>query len=254
MQEITNEKYILQSVANSLDVLDILSKEDALTVPEIASRTGLSKSSVFRILATLESRRFVHKSADARYSLDIKLVVLGNSVASRLDVLRFGHPMLMELTKQTGETSHLGVLDNDTYVRVVDKVLSPSTIRTDSYIGFGRCAHLMACGKVILAFMPQSFLDAYVKVADLRPLTNYSITSAEQLCHELQLVRQNGYSVDREESEYGLFCIGAPVFDSNHNVIAGISISGPAERMKSNFNANLPLVLEAARQISASIE
>lgn len=254
MQESTNDKYILQSVANTLDVLDILSKEDALTVPEIASRMGLSKSSVFRILATLESRRFVHKSADARYSLDIKLVVLGSSVVNRLDILRFGHPMLMELTSHTGETSHLGMLDNDIYVRVVDKVLSPSTIRTDSYIGFGRSAHLMACGKVILAFKPQSFLDAYAKVADMRPLTTYSITSAEQLRRELQQIRQNGYAIDREESEYGLFCIAAPVFDANHNVIAGISISGPAERMKSNFNANLPLVLETAKQISASIE
>ncbi len=250
MQESLNEKYILQSVANTLDILDLLSKQGELTVPEISAQTGFSKSSVFRMLATLENRKFIKKSADAKYSLDVKLIVLGNSVIDRLDVIRFGHPMLMELTNRTGETSHMGILDGDIFVRVVDKVLSPSTIRTDSYVGFGRRAHLMACGKAILSFKPQTFIDAYIRVNDFSPLTDYSITGADQLLRELELTRQRGYALDREESEYGLFCIGAPIFDINHNVIAAVSISGPADRMKKNLDANLPLVLETARKIS----
>lgn len=254
MQETLNEKYILHSAANTLDILDLLAQKGELTVPEISQLTGFTKSSVFRMLATLENRKYVKKSADAKYSLDVKLMILGNSVIERLDVIRFGHPMLMELTSRTGETSHLGVLDGDIYVRVVDKVLSSSTIRTDSYVGFGRRAHLMACGKAILAFKSREFIDAYIRVNDFAPLTDYSITSAGQLMLELEVTRQRGYAVDREESEYGLFCIGAPVFDVNNNVIAAVSVSGPAERMKKNFDANLPLVLETAKRISEFIK
>ncbi len=231
MQEISNEKYILHSAANTLDILDLLAQKGELTVPEISRLTGFTKSSVFRMLATLESRKYVKKSADAKYSLDVKLMILGNSVIERLDVIRFGHPMLMELTNRTGETSHLGILDGDIYVRVVDKVLSPSTIRTDSYVGFGRQAHLMACGKAILAFKPKEFIDAYIRVNKFTPLTDYSITSAGQLLLELEVTRQRGYAIDREESEYGLFCIGAPIFDVNKNVIAAVSISGPADKL-----------------------
>ena len=250
MHETFNEKYILHSAANTLDILDLLSKNGELTVPEISQLTGFTKSSVFRMLATLESRKYVKKSADAKYSLDVKLMILGNSVIERLDIIRFGHPMLMELTNRSGETSHMAILDGDVYVRIVDKVLSTSSIRTDSYIGFGRKAHLMACGKAILAFKSKEFIDAYIRVNDFSPLTDYSITSAGQLLLELKVTRQRGYSVDREESEYGLFCIGAPVFDVNGNVIAAISISGPADRMKKNFDSNLPLVRETATRIS----
>ena len=179
MQENPNSKYVLHSVANTLDIIDLLAKHEELTVPEIASLTGFNKSSVFRMLATLEEKNFVHKSADAKYSLDVKLIFLGNTVSRRLDVIKFGHPMLMELTKRSGETSHIHMLDRDVYVRVIDKVLSPSTIRTDSFIGFCRRAHLMAGGKAILAFQTPSFLESYSRVSSFEPLTDYSITSPE---------------------------------------------------------------------------
>ena len=253
MQENPNSKYVLHSVANTLDIIDLLAKHEELTVPEIASLTGFNKSSVFRMLATLEEKNFVHKSADAKYSLDVKLIFLGNTVSRRLDVIKFGHPMLMELTKRSGETSHIHMLDRDVYVRVIDKVLSPSTIRTDSFIGFCRRAHLMAGGKAILAFQTPSFLESYSRVSSFEPLTDYSITSPEQLMRELKEVRRLGYALDREESEYGLFCIGAPIFNASRNVIAAVSISGPVDRMKKNFDANLPLVLKTAEDISEFI-
>ena len=70
---------------------------------------------------------------------------------------------------------------------------------------------------------------------------------------ELSLIREQGYGFDREESEYGLFCIAAPIRDANDNVIAAISISGPAERMKRNLEANLAQVRRTAEKISAEI-
>ena len=128
MMENANEKYILQSVANTLDILDLLGKHGELTVPELSTLTGWSRSSIFRMLATLEAKKYVRKTADAKYSLDVKLISLGNAVTGRLEVIQFGHPFLTELTANTGETSHMGVLDREIYIRFVDKVVSTSSI------------------------------------------------------------------------------------------------------------------------------
>ncbi len=247
------DKYILQSVANTLDLLDLLGQHSELTVPELSSMTGWSRSSVFRMLATLEAKQFVKKTADAKYSLDVKLISLGNAVTGRLEVIQFGHPFLMELTAQSGETSHMGVLDREIYIRFVDKVLSTSTIRMDSLVGFRRKAHLVSCGKVLLAHQSQQYIEAYINTVNFEPMTRYSITSGDQLRRELVFIREQGYACDNEESEYGLFCIAAPVYDNNDTAIAAISISGPADRMKQNFATNHALVLETANKISMSM-
>lgn len=244
-----NDKYLLQSVANSLDLLDLLEKHKELTVPEISAITGQSRSSVFRMLATLEDRNYVKKTEDAHYSLDVKLIALGNAVTGRLEVVQFGHPFLLQLTEETGETSHLGVFDRDVYIRFVDKVLSLSTMHMDSLVGFRRKAHLVACGKVLLAYQPQAVVDSYIQTVNFEPVTETSITSGEQLRRELADIRTQGFAFDREEGEPGLFCIAAPIFDRSNQVVAAVSISGPAERMRKNLQRNLPYVLEAADRI-----
>ena len=248
-----NDKYILQSVANTLDVLDLLGKHGELTVPELSSMTGWSRSSLFRMLATLEAKEYVRKTADAKYSLDVKLISLGNAVTGRLEVIQFGHPFLAELTAVTGETSHMAVLDREIYVRLVDKVISSSSVYMDSIIGLRRKAHLVGCGKVLLAYQSPAEIEAYIHSVNFEPMTDYSITSGNELRRELAMIREQGYGFDREESEYGLFCIAAPIRDANDLVVAAISISGPAERMKRNLDRNLAELRRAAEKISASM-
>ena len=248
-----NEKYILQSVANTLDILDLLGKHGEMTVPELSAITGWSRSSVFRMLATLEAKKYVRKTANAKYSLDVKLISLGNAVTGRLEVIQFGHPFLVELTHDTGETSHMGVLDRDIYIRFVDKVPGTASIHMDSIIGLRRRAHLVGCGKVLLAFQPSSVVESYIHTVNFEPRTDYSITSGNELRRELAIIREQGYAFDREESEYGLFCIAAPVRDVNDAVIAAISISGPAERMKRNLESNLAQVRQTAERITTSL-
>ena len=151
--------------SNTLDVLDLFGKHGELTVPELSALTGWSRSSIFRMLATLEAKKYVRKTADAKYSLDVKLISLGNAVTGRLEVIQFGHPFLVELTAATGETSHMGVLDRDVYIRFVDKVLGTSSIRMDSIVGLRRKAHLVGCGKVLLAYRPPAEVEASASMA-----------------------------------------------------------------------------------------
>ena len=248
------EKYILQSVANTLDILDLLGQYEELSVPEISSITGMSKSSVFRMLATLENRNFIKKSEDAKYRLGLKLNTLGRFAMDHMDIIRYGHPYLVELTSQTGETSHMAVLDQDIFVRFVDKVLSLTTIRTDSTIGFRRRAHLVACGKVLLAYQSPKEIETYIKNVSFEPMTEFSIPNGDKLLEELSLIRRQGFAFDRQESEYGLFCIAAPVFDNMGIIAAAISVSGPMERMTRNIDNILPQLIRTASHISHTIQ
>ncbi len=247
------EKYILQSVSNALDVLEFLADHKKADVPEIARQTGLGKSSVFRILATLESKNYVRKSKSARYSLDTKLIQLGQAAMEHNSLLRYGHSCLEALMNASGETSHMSVLTPSFYCRFIDKVVSNSTIHMDSYPGFSRFAHYMASGKLLLAYSSETVQENYAKTVEFCAMTVNSILSWEALSAELTLIRERGYALDREESEYGLMCVAAPVRDNTGTVVAAVSISGPVQRMIENLEKNVSLVTEAGKQISERI-
>jgi IclR family KDG regulon transcriptional repressor len=248
-----NDKYILQSVGNALDILDLLTEHEELSVPEVSRLTGLGKSSVFRLLATLESRNYVRKTENAKYRLDIKLTAMGNTVLNRMEIINYAHPHLMELTRVSGETSHLVIWDRGTNVRFVDKVLSSSMIRMDSWVGFCRTAHLLGSGKALLAFQSEQFRRTYMNMVDFSPMTPNSIVTAARLEEVLAQIREQGYACDDEESEIGLYCLAAPIRDMNGDVVAAVSISGPAERMKENRDKNIALVKQTALDITRSI-
>lgn len=249
----TSDKYILQSVSNTLDVLDLLAEHKNLSVPEIAEHTGFGKSSVFRILATLESKNYVCKSEDARYSLDVKLVSIGQAAMNQNALIRYGHPFLEALTLASGETSHMAVLFQSIYCRFIDKVVSSSTIHMDSHPGFFRRAHYMASGKVLLAYSPRILQETYADAVPFESMTKYSISSVEALLKELDEIKARGYAVDREESEYGLFCIAAPITNHTGQAIASVSISGPSTRMKEHAERNISLVTDTAASISQKL-
>lgn len=248
-----NDKYILQSVSNSLDILDLLAQHKNLSVPEIAEFSGFGKSSVFRILATLESKNYVKKSEDARYSLDVKLAYLGQAAMDQNDLVKCSHPYLETLTAASGETSHLAVSYQSVYVRFIDKVVSSASIRMDSHPGFFRHAHFVACGKVLLAYGSDFLRENYIATVPFKPMTRHSISGGEALLRELADIKEHGYALDREESEYGLTCVAAPVFDFTGQITAAVSISGPAFRMSENMEKNISLVTETGKNISEKL-
>lgn len=247
------DKYILQSVANALSILDLLTDHEELNVQDIAQMTGLSRSSAFRLLCTLESKRFVHKTANLKYRLGIKFTAMGNIVQNRMEIVQYAHPHMLELSLVSGETCNLSIWDTSTQIRFVDRVLNTQSMRTDTWIGSIRYAHYLAGGKSLLAFAGEDFQKNYFENADFTPQTENSILTPSQLKIELQKIREQGYSFDNEEAEDGLFCVGAPIFDGNNQAVAAISISGPVNRVKKNLDRNIAQVKQIAADISYSI-
>ena len=250
----SNSPYILQSVSNTLDIIELLGKGKALSVPELAKQSGLGKSSVFRIIATLEDKHFVTSSPDKKYSLSIKFASFRLAAMNYENVLELVHPALEKLTAESGETTHFAVLEDQINVSFVDKVVSKATIHMDSYIGFKRPAHLVACGKAILAFSGEEAWDYYMKNAQFITLTENSIGSPEELEKELKKIHEDGDSLDRQESEIGLSCVAAPIISINNKPIGAISISGPTYRMKQNIEKNIGLITAQAAEISKTLK
>lgn len=231
LQNDNTNKYILSSLDNALTILNLFISYPELTAGEISSLSGINKSTVFRMLVTLENRGYLLKEGTTKYRLGLKLFTLGQLVYSRAELVSIIHPYLEKLTAVTGESSHLSVIDDATHIIFLDKVVSNSLLKMDTPLGFRQYAHLTGTGKAILAFDSEQAVNQYIKLVDFSSETEHSIKSAKEFLEVLDKVRENGYACDEEESEIGLTCYAVPVFDASNRPIAAISSSGPTTRM-----------------------
>jgi DNA-binding IclR family transcriptional regulator len=245
--------YILSSVDNALEVLDLLSNNYELGATEVGRILNIGKSTAFRLLTTLENRGYVKKGPNNKYRLGMKFAYMGSIVLDRMEIIKHSHPYLEELTKETNETTHLVILEEDNNVRFVDKVTSPSTIRMESFIGLKRPAYCTATGKVLLAYKDEDAINEYLKNTNFVQYTQYTVKNAEVLREILKQIRQDGYGTDINESEIGLTCYAAPILDPSGKAIAAISVSGPSERMFVNKQSLIVAIKSTAKKISNSI-
>lgn len=246
------ESYVIRSVAHTLDVLEQFSKPDSeeLGVTELSRRLGLHKNNIFRILATLETRGYVEKNKSTEnYRLSVKSLELGKNYVNRLGLLGQAKPVLEQLVREIRETAHIGVVRGGE-VLYVDSVESPFTVRAISRIGYRVPAYCTAAGKAQIAFDTEfELLQRFSR--GLHPCTSNTLIDLERLKADLREVRLRGYAFDNEEFEEGLRCIGAPVRDSTHKVIAALSIAVPASRLpEKRVSEFAEHVVEAADRLS----
>lgn len=244
------DQYILSSLANSLQILDLLSQKESQGVAEISKALQLGRASVFRMLYTLEKYGYVNKDQNAKYNLSIKFVHYGTLVVDRQSLVRTARPVLEKLRDTYMETSHLSILTSSGKLIFLAKYSSDNSLQMYSRIGEEREACSSASGKVMLAHMSPEKAKRYAETYEYKHLTSNSITSADQLLRELEQIRSQGYSIDREEAELGLVCFSAPIFNHKGACIAAISLSGPTIRMYSRQNNMIADIMEACRKIS----
>lgn len=248
-----SNRNILRSVENTLSVLDLFGVHEELGVSEVANLMGIGKSTAFRILTTLEVKKYLIKLPNMKYCLGIKLFSLGHIVKERHSLKAVATPYLKKLSEMTGETAHLVVWYDEQQVIFIDKYLSKSAISMKSFIGFIMPAHLTASGKVLLSGQTEDQLLDYAESVSYIQKTDYTIMNKEDLIKEINMIRENGYAIDREESEIGLICNAAPIIDHTGQTIGALSTSGPAHRMLENTSHNIHCVMEVAKEISDSL-
>lgn len=239
------------SVVKAFSILDALASKgkDGASLTEIAEHLQVSKSTAHRYLTTLERLGTVEHDERDRFRLGIKLVELAGVILRNNDLRNQSEAILNELAAQTQETIHLGV-PSETEVVYIAKIDSSHSIQMRSSIGGRVPMHCTALGKAILAYAPSTLVEQVIHQG-LTRRTPRTITSPETLRAELERVRAQGFSVDLEENEAGVCCVGAPVFNHDGKVIGAISISGPAQRLIYERCIELgPLVREAAQRVS----
>jgi DNA-binding IclR family transcriptional regulator len=224
-------RYTVDAAAKALGLLDAFTLESPrLSLGALMERTGLPRATAFRLLATLEECGFVVKDG-GDYSLGFKLFVLGNVVAEELDLRRQAHAHLEALRDTTGETVQLAVLEGWNVVHL-DRALSRQSVAyMVSHVGAILPAYCTALGKALLAFQDEDMVYAWASTQQFVRLTANTVSTADELMDELRRIRERGYSIDNEERELGVRCVGAPVFDREARATAAISLGAPSSRL-----------------------
>lgn len=239
----------VQSVEHAADILQALGAESGpLGTSELARKTGLSKTSVHHLLATMEARRLVMRDGpSAKFRLGWALYELGTSVSRSVDLARIARPYLDRLAVQTRESVLLGILHDDS-VLYLDRGEPPQGLRMTANAGRRGPLHATASGKVLLAFCRDPVISDRVLTTALPRYTPTTVIDPEMLRQQLAEVRSNGYAVCWQEREVGLCSVAVGLRDFTGSVVGSLAIAGPASRLtSSSLHEHLP-PLQAARQ------
>ena len=245
------------SLHKAVDILFLLQQEGELGVTEISRALGMNKSTVHRILTTLEKRNLICQSnSTGKYWFGLKLYSLGMTIRENLPIQSIAAPYLRALSDEFNETVHLSVLDISLggypKLMIIDKTQSSQILSLTPSLGSGKPCHCSAMGKCLLAFSSEEDIQKFTKHKLLR-YTKKTITDWNELIHQLYTIREDGYAIDDQETEIGLTCVGSPILNKRGEVLAAISLSGPTSRITDDIPEIIEAVKRTARNISDNI-
>ena len=241
----------VQSVDRALSILDTLAEDDeGYRLSDLAVRTGLSASTVHRLLATLESRRFVQfDRAESKWHVGVRSFTVGASFARRRNFSAQAIPYLRKLRDLTRETANLAVVD-DEFIILLTRMESREIMRSLTKVG-GRVAMVASgVGKAVLATYSDADVNAIICRQGMPRLTEKSIVRPGELFRELQAIRRQGYAVDDEEARMGLRCVAAVVYNDCSEPLAAISVSGMTSRLT---DERLPTLGQTVREVAVEL-
>ncbi len=244
----------MQSIERAAAILRSFTEaEPELRVTELARRLDLTKSTVSRILGTLQKEGLVGKNPETgKYRLGLGLISLAGVALGRLDVRGVSQPYLNDLVALSEETVNVTVLDGRECVNI-ERARSPQPIRYVGWIGRRTPLHCTAAGKVLLACQPYERRQELL-AGGLKRYTDKTIVALEALEQSLEEVRDQGYAIVHEEFEEGFSGLAAPVYAHTGLVAAAVSISGPTYRLGAGrIESFIAPLREAAFTISADM-
>lgn len=241
----------IQVLDRAFHLLDVLaSYPDPVPLKQIAEQAGLHPSTAHRILNDLTIGRYVDRPEAGSYRLGMRLLELGNLVKARLDVRDAALGPMRELHKLTHQPVNLSMRQGDEIVYIERTYSERSGMQVVRAIGGRAPLHLTSVGKLFLAADDPARVRAYAARTGLAGHTKNSITELPALERELARVNQQGTARDDEELELGVRCMAAGIRDDQGNLIAGLSISAPADRLE---EAWLERLKTTATQISSAL-
>jgi IclR family acetate operon transcriptional repressor len=223
-------------------------------VTELARQVDMDKSSVSRMLRTLEQSGLVARDESSRgYTLGLYLVHLGQKVLRRLDIRAVARTALDALADRTGECSHLAILSGGRAL-YIEQATPERGVAVEAPVGTLAPLHCTALGKALLAFQPAESIDALLSGTMFEVFTRRTLRDPAALRGHLAQVRELGVAFDDEEFSIGVRCIAAPVFRHDGSVGGAIGISGPSPRVTDDrLQAWTPLIRDQAGAVSLKL-
>ena len=241
----------IQVLERAFGLLDLLATfPDPVSLKQLSELTGLHPSTAHRILSDLTIGRYVDRPAAGSYRLGMRLLELGNLVKARLDVREAALAPMRELHRITHQPVNLSMRQGDEIVYIERTYSERSGMQVVRAIGGRAPLHLTSVGKLFLAHDDVTRVRAYATRTGLSGHTRNSITEVSALERDLARVVRTGTARDDEELELGVRCMAAGILDDQGKLIAGLSISAPADRLEESW---LEKLKETAAQISGSL-
>ena len=252
-EESTSAPRIVRSVKHAIELLRLLaSGERALSLSDLARKSGLSKTSTFHLLRTLELEKFVAKDETGRYRLSWGAYEIGSAVARSVDLSRTARPHLDRLAEASGEATLLGIIEGDS-VLYIDRGQADRSLTMVANVGRRSSLHTNASGKLLLAFAPAETVDRIID-GGLERRTFATITDPAILRKEIDTIRTRGFATCWQEQETGLNSIALPLRDYTGEVCAALTVAGPSNRLtKRSVPRIVDMIKQEADQVSAAL-
>jgi DNA-binding IclR family transcriptional regulator len=243
----------VQSLGRAFAILEEIARHrEGIGLADLSKLVGLHNSTTFHLAKTMVSLGYIRQEKDSkRYRVGRPLFALAASALDEIEMVKVATPLLEDLSRETGETSHFAVRMGDAVV-VIARTSGPGAFQMTDRVGMVRPAHCTALGKVILAALRPDQLERFLERIELKPSTDKSITDVPMLLREITEIRRSGIAVDDGEFNPEVRCIAVPVMDFTGQFIGALGISGPIWRLSDQaLQERAKTVQAAANRLSA---
>jgi DNA-binding IclR family transcriptional regulator len=240
-------------LAKAIALIDRIAEEGEVTPARLAELTGEPRSTVYRLLGSLQELDLVEPGRRrGTYLLSLKLFRLGSTVVSRFDERQAALPVMERIHEETGETIFLCVRRNDEAV-CIERIDGARVTLLALSLGGSLPLHVGAASRALLAFEPPTEWEEYLEGRELEPLTPRTPTTRDAVLDELRATRERGYSISDEDVTLGVGAVGAPIFDHTGRVRAALSVGGMREPVLGAGSPARRLVCEGAATVSRAL-
>jgi DNA-binding IclR family transcriptional regulator len=237
----------VQSLGRAFAILEEVARHrEGIGLADLSKLVGLHNSTTFHLAKTMVSLGYIRQEKDSkRYRVGRPLFALAASALDEIEMVNVATPVLEDLSRETGESSHFAVRMGDAVV-VIARTSGPGAFQLTDRVGVVRPAHCTALGKVILAALRSDQLERFLERVDMKPSTDKSITDVPRLLKEIAEVRRTGVAIDDGEFNSEVRCVAVPVKDFTGQVVGALGISGPIWRISNEALQSRAMIVQAA--------
>jgi DNA-binding IclR family transcriptional regulator len=237
----------VQSLGRAFAILEEVARHrEGIGLADLSRLVGLHNSTTFHLAKTMVSLGYIRQEKDSkRYRVGRPLFALAASALDEIEMVNVATPVLEDLSRETGESSHFAVRMGDAVV-VIARTSGPGAFQLTDRVGVVRPAHCTALGKVILASLRPDQLERFLARVDMKPSTEKSITDIPVLLREVAEIRRTGIAIDDGEFNAEVRCVAVPVKDFTGQIVGALGISGPIWRMSNQALQSRAKIVQAA--------